>query len=346
MFSPEKLTRFLTRFLLVALPTLAVLLAMGLVTELSRREVAVLNARFLLAAMRHMVPGLMALVAVDLLAARFAQGPYKMKGLAEARSVVYRCILGLSKFGPWLRIAEGMPNEEDHILNRAGGPGHLVVYNDSAVLLERSGQFTGIAKKGFVRLKPFEKMYTIVDLRPKRWVHAVKAMSKEGIPITCEAEIAYQIDDEGLQPADDEPHPAPKYKIFQAAVCTWIREANRRTGTRAMDWGGRVIISETEGSLRTILSQYPLDRLIGLTLDSTNPREEIRQELEKQLRTGVPKLGAKILSVALGDIKVDHRLWRVGNRCRTDRVAIVRERDPCEHRYCARVVQHDIALKS
>jgi hypothetical protein len=231
-----------------------------------------------------------------------------MKSLAEARSFIYRCLFGLSKFGPWLRIAEGAPGEQDHVLNQVGGPGHLVVYNDSAVLLERSGQFTRIAKKGFVRLEPFEKTYAIVDLRPKRWVYPVKAMSKEGIPITCEAEIASQIDDEGLQPTDEEPYPAPERKIFQAVVCTWIREANRPTQTRTMDWGGRVIISETEGSLRTILSQYPLDRLIGLAPDSINPREEIRQELETQLRKGVPKLGAKILSVALGDIKVDHEV--------------------------------------
>jgi hypothetical protein len=328
MFSPEKLTRFLTRFLVVVLPTLAVLFAMGLVTELSRREAANLNARFLLAVMRDMVPGLLALVAVDLLAARFVQALYKMKSLAEARSFIYRCLFGLSKFGPWLRIAEGAPIEQDHVLNQVGGPGHLVVYNDSAVLLERSGQLTRIAKKGFVRLEPFERIYTKVDLRPKRWVYPVKSMSKEGIPITCEAEVAYQIDDEGLQPTDEEPYPAPERKIFQAAVCTWIREANRPTEARTMDWGARVIISETEGSLRAILSQYPLDRLIGLTLDSTNPREEIRRELETRLRQNVPELGARILSVALGDIKVDNEVtqqWIEAWRARWERWAAERK---------------------
>jgi len=133
-------------------------------------------------------------------------------------------------------------------------------------------------------------------------------MSIEGIPVSCEAEVAYQIDNEGLEPTEEEPYPAPEQKIFQAAVCTWIRETDRPAEDRTMDWSGRAIIGETEGSLRTILSQYPLDRLIGLTLDSANPREEIRQELETQLRKGVPKLGAKILSVTLGDIKVDHEV--------------------------------------
>ena len=308
MFNPEKLTGFLGRFLIVLLPTSAVLFGLGLVTELASREAAELDAEFWLAVVRDMVPGLMALIAIDLLAARFVQALYKTESLAEARSFMYRSLFGLAKFGPWLRITEGMSSGKDQVLNQVGGRGHLVVFNDSAVLLERGGQFTRIAKKGFVRLDPFEKIYTIVDLRPKRWVYPVKAMSKEGIPITCEADISYQIDNEHLEPTDDEPYPAPDSRIFQAATCTWIREANLPAETRTMDWSGRVIISETEGSLRTILSQYPLDRLIGLALVNANPREEIREELETQLRNSVPTLGAKILSVALGDIKVDHEV--------------------------------------
>jgi len=152
MFSPEKLTRFLSRFLAVLLPTLAVLFAMALVTELSHREAPRLNALFLLAVIRDMVPGIIALVAVDLLAARFVQALYKMKSLAEAISFMHRCLFGLSKFGPWLRVTEGASGGKDQVLNQAGGPGHLVIYNDSAVLLEKGGQFTRIEKKGFARL--------------------------------------------------------------------------------------------------------------------------------------------------------------------------------------------------
>jgi len=328
MFNPEKLTSFLGRFLIVLLPTLAVLFGLSLVTELARREAAEPSTQFWLAVVRDMVPGLMALMAIDLLAARFVQALYKTESLAEARSFMYRSLFGLAKFGPWLRITEGMSSGKDQVLNQVGGRGHLVVFSDSAVLLERGGQFTRIAKKGFVRLDPFEKIYTIVDLRPKRWVYPVEAMSKEGIPITCEADVSYQIDNEDSEPTDDEPYPAPDSRIFQAATCTWIREANRPTETRTMDWTGRVIIGETEGSLRTILSQYPLDRLIGLALVSANPREEIRQELETQLRKSVPTLGAKILSVALGDIKVGHEVtqqWIEAWQARWERWATERQ---------------------
>jgi len=308
VFSPEKLTRFLGKFLIAVVPVLAVLLALAVVTELIQGEGSRSPALFLLAVIRDMAPGVAALVVVDLLAARFVQALYKMGSLAEASSFMHSCVFGLSKFGPWLRITEGASGGKDQVLNQAGGPGNLVIYNDSAVLLERSGQFTRIEKKGFARLQPFEKVYSIVDLRPKRWVYPVKAMSREGIPVICEADVAYQVDGGGLEPTEEEPYPVPEDTAFRAAVCTWIREASRPAESRIMDWSGRVIISETEGSLRTIVSQYPLDRLIGLTLDSANPREEIRQELETQLRKNVPKLGAKILSVTLGDIKVDNEV--------------------------------------
>lgn len=72
-----------------------------------------------------------------------------------------------------------------------------------------------------------------------------------------------------------------------------------------MDWGGRIIISETEGNLRTILARYPLDTLIGLSSSQNrDTREEIRQQLESELVAAAPKLGARILKVELGDIRV------------------------------------------
>jgi regulator of protease activity HflC (stomatin/prohibitin superfamily) len=253
-----------------------------------------------------------ALAAAYLLTSRFAQHLYRFENLHEARGFVSRCLFGLMSFVPWLRVTGGaIDGDEDHVLMRVGGPGHLVVYNDNAVLLERGGRFTRVCtrvagKKEFPRLERLERIYNIVDLRPKRWVLPVGAMSKEGIPITCEAEISYQIDSEGIPPTEEVPFPASQEKIFQAATCDWFREAYEPRDTRTMDWSRRVVIGETAGSLRTILARYPLDRLVGLTsLGSVNAREEIRSELEENLRAGVGKLGARILGVELGDIRIE-----------------------------------------
>jgi SPFH domain / Band 7 family len=316
MFNPKKAARFMGKLLAIVLPILVLALALGILTELNRRGVSSTERRvawqFWVTAARATIPTIVALLAVYLLAARFVLALYKLKNLTEARSFVHHVLFGLFKFGPWYKVAGGIAEaSDDHVLKRAGGPGQLVVYNDTAVLLEQGGQFARVCapsqKPEFPRLAPFEKIYHVIDLRPKRWVYDVSAMSSEGIPVTCQADISYQIDDEGILPTEQVPFPASDDTIFRAATCTWIREADRPEEARTMDWGGRVIVSETEGNLRTIISQYRLDRLVGLdSQEDENPREEIRRELEKRLRAAAPKLGARILSVSLGDIRVDH----------------------------------------
>lgn len=336
MFNPQRLAKFLAKFWSVLLPVFGIAFALSLVTEVSVRHAdiadLVVYRDFWLSIIRDVAPFMLALIGVYVLAIRFVQGVYGIEDSSEARHTVNRLLFGLSSFGPWLRVAGGIAEgDENHTLKRVGGPGHLVVYNDSAILLQKGGEFSRVVGKGFPRLEPFESIYETVDLRPNRWVYSVSAMSKEGIPITCEADISYQIDNEGVSPTEEMPFPVSEQKIFQAATCTWIREADRSADTRTMDWAGRVIISETEGNLRTILSRYPLDQLIGFTsMERDNPREEIRQELEWRLRSAVPKLGAQILSVELGDIKVQDRItqqwidaWRAEwNRWATERKAI------------------------
>jgi hypothetical protein len=126
-----------------------------------------------------------------------------------------------------------------------------------------------------------------------------------GSPITCEVDISYQIDDEGALPTEELPFPMSREKIFQATTCTWIREAYLPEGDRTLDWGSQLVVGVAGGTLRTILAQYPLDRLVGLvTQPGENPREEIRQSLETELAAAAPGLGARILAVGLGDIRV------------------------------------------
>jgi regulator of protease activity HflC (stomatin/prohibitin superfamily) len=313
MINPAKMARFLGKLFLVLLLIFAPILGLVLFTELRVADTSIRDVagswRFWLLVGRDLVPAVIALLGVYILAARFVQRLYRLSSLGEARSYVHHSLFGLWSFGPWLRSAEGvLEGGPEHVLNRLGGPGHLVIYNDSAVLLERAGKFMRVQGKGFLGLEPFERAYGVVDLRPLRRVHEVFALSKEGIQIVCEADISYQIDTEAQEPTEEEPYPASDETVFRAATCTWVREANRPQESRTMDWADRVILSEAEGTLRTLLARCTLDQLIGLTDPrDRNHREEIRAALEGELRAGVAKLGAQILGVELGDIRVaDH----------------------------------------
>jgi regulator of protease activity HflC (stomatin/prohibitin superfamily) len=311
MINPKKLAQFLARALTIILPILAIVLVLSLATELSHRDASWgtlrRSWRFWLSLGRDMLPSIVALLAAFFLASRYVQALYGIDDLSVARWHVLHRLFGLIKFAPWLKVTEGTADgDEKHILNRLGGPGHLVVYNDSAVLLDQAGRFTRVESSKFPPLAPYERIYCVVDQRPKRRVYEVDAMSREGIPIRCEADISYQIDNDGVGATEDRPFPATKEKLFLAATRTWIREAKWPKESRSLDWSDRVVISEAAGNLRSLLARYPLDRLIGLLGPSgVNQRDELRQQLETRLRAAAPQLGARILRVELGDIRVD-----------------------------------------
>jgi hypothetical protein len=202
-------------------------------------------------------------------------------------------------------IIASRPDNDDHVLRRIGGPGGILVYNDSAVVLERAGKLTRVVRgPAFAFLERFEKVYDVVDLRPQNWVYPVSALTREGIPITCGADVTFQIDDGGQPSSTKTVYPALEGAVLKAATCKWVREADRFEDE--LDWAGRVVISNTEGTLRTLLARTRLDELVPVPFrrrQSTAKRMEIQQQLEATLRASVPALGAKSTRVYLGDIE-------------------------------------------
>jgi regulator of protease activity HflC (stomatin/prohibitin superfamily) len=256
---------------------------------------------FWLFVLLNMVPGLVAVVIVCWLAASFVQSLYGLKSKGEGWGFLVHSMFGLPGLRPYLIIKEGaIQGDEDHVLRRVGGPGALIIYNDSAVVLQRAGRLTKVLGSGFSFLEPFEKIWDVIDLRPQRWEFAVSAMTQEGISVTCHADISFKIDDGGQKSTLETPHPMTEEAVFRAATSKWIREAWRTEPDRLMTWTKMVIIGETEGTLRSILARYPLDQLVDPAT-----RRKIQAELEEALHRSVPELGAKIQRVALGDIQLE-----------------------------------------
>jgi hypothetical protein len=329
MFSPQRAAKYLAKVVAKLLPVLGVVLVLGVLTNVRQTGSDWHDAQFWLGVAANVVLAFLAVLGAELLGARFVQSLYGIERLGEARGIVHRSLFGLFKFGPWVRVHEGQARDGAvDVLSRVGGPGHLVVYNNNAVLLQKAGRFTGVHSREFVPLERFEKLYEIVDLRPARKILPVNAMSKEGIPVTCEADIAFQIDGGQQPPSEVEPYPASQERVFAAATSAWIREASRTRQKRNMNWSDRVIF-EAECALRAILAQYTLDRLIGLLSPGTsNPREEIRAKLEEELSVQAPALGARILGVELGDIRAKDEVtqqWIEAWKARWERWATERQ---------------------
>lgn len=308
MFNWRRLGRFLGIMLAIAIPFLIMAFGLAVFTELftHQEELPELltTADFWLELGLNVLPMIAAMVLVLWFAGRFLVKVYQLDSWQEGMAFLVRSRCGLRGFRPWARIEKGAVCEGGSaVLDKAGGPGNVVIYQDSAVVLERGGRLTRILGRGIHDLKRFEKIYEVVDLRPKRAIHTVKAMTREGIPVQWDVELQYQIDSGDEVAADDAPYPMSPEAVLHAATSKWVR-GNSRTQPD-LRWEDRLTFVETDRHLRLMLASRRLDQLIGLTADQRAVREAIQTELETRVRQVAPKTGGKILGVRLDSLSVE-----------------------------------------
>jgi len=256
-------------------------------------------------------PGALAAGVAFFLASHFVASLYKLDNWRAGAGHIWRCIFGQPSFRPYVHVLEGKEiKATDDVLLKVGGPGSILIYNDSAALLERGGRLTRVLGPGkkVSRLEPFEKVRDVLDLRPMHWEYQVEAMSKEGIRVAVSADIEFQIDTGGRRPTDESPYPALDDAIFRASTGRWMGDPDTDED-QSFDWARRVVISETEKSLRGIIARYKLNELVGLELQPTSearqPRQDIQRKLREALEEPAARLGVQINKVRLGTIKVD-----------------------------------------
>lgn len=313
--------------------------SVGLLFGLVRLVIVLLPATLL-----DSIPAFAALALAVLLASRFILTLYDTKDLKEAFDFLSRNMLGMTGLRPLMIVREGhVAVGEGTLYDRVGGRGLLIVYNDSAAVIEKGGQLVRVVGPSLGFLKPFERIWEIVDLRHQRWPFTVDAMTKEGIPVSCEADITFKIDERYIDEEGNvrikppvktttptitdeaiaaelskagitEPLPYTDEAVFNAATSTWVRIHQPDHEEQLRRWTGRVMIGEVEGSLRNIIARYQLDWLMRPHVEGgPHSREQIRRQLQDSLHKALPvgnMLGARILQVELGQIRVKDEIAR------------------------------------
>jgi regulator of protease activity HflC (stomatin/prohibitin superfamily) len=353
MFNLRKMVQAWGRFFGVVLPLLLAVVILSLITELHVHHISLSaflaapeRAReFWPAIVRNVIPSLVVMLIANWLAARFVLSLYRLQKLKQGFDFLWRWRFGQARFAPYLLIEKGeISKDKDKVLTRIGGPGNLVIYHDSAVVLERAGCLTRVEPSDFVPVEAFEKVYKIIDLRPKRKTYEVKAMTREGIRVTCEVDLRYQIKGRrDKEPTERLPYPMLRWEVLKAATCTWKCEPLPGViEDEELDWEKLVILAHVETILRSVLARYPLDQLIGPAgweENEPHPRQEIREELERRLRSGVRELGVEILSVNLGNIVVQDEVteqWIAAWKAKWER-QMMQRRAEGEAEYVAQV---------
>ncbi len=305
---------------------------------------ALLNAFILIVsllpvAVFNSLAALAALAVIPWLASHFIHTLYGTKNLKEAYDFLDRNVFGMQGMQPIIIVKEGhVAVGAGSLHDRVGGRALVIVYNDSAVVVEKGGQLVHVTGPVFGFLKRFERFWEVVDLRHQRWPFTVGAMTKEGIPVACDADITFKIDDrftdekgnvrtkapvtiadsmtvdaaidaELAKAGIGKPLPYTDTAVFKAATSIWVRIRQPNHSEQLRKWTGRVLMSEVEGALRGILFQYRLDELMRPSGPGRkHPRKEIQEKLERKLRdtlTVQNKIGARVLRVDLGQIDVD-----------------------------------------
>lgn len=266
-----------------------------------------------LASVQGALPVIGALVAVPLFAARLLHELYDIETLKEAHDFLNRLRFGSIGKAPKLLAKEGhLASADGTAASRAGGPGLLIVYNDTAVVTELSGRTHRVLGPGPHTLQRYERLWRAVDLRPQRRVQEVSALTKEGIPVACDLDISFKIasSSPGSPPIGSGsghkgagPHPCAQDAVFRAATTTWIPDT-AGSQPSSMTWDHRAV-QLAEDTLRDILATYRLDWLLQAPQpDQPHPRDQIRDRLETVVEDALPTVGAKLLEIELGTLQV------------------------------------------
>jgi regulator of protease activity HflC (stomatin/prohibitin superfamily) len=304
-----KMLRYSVKVMLAVMLVFGTLFILAFLAELGKASFSLLNV------IRNMLPGALGIGAAIVLASHFVATLYALDNWVDGATHIIRGIFGQPTMKPIMIVSEGKVNAlaSDKVLVRVGGQGGILIYNDSAVVLEQGGRLTRVLGPGsFDKLACFERVHDVIDLRPMRWDYEVEALSREGIPVTVSVDVTFQINTGGQASSDSIPYPALDQAVFTASTCRWMRSPEGGEDDQYFDWARRVIISNTEGDLRGIIARYPLDVLVGLENSSASnkaiPRRTIQDELKKKLQKSCSSLGAQINEVWLGRIKVHDKV--------------------------------------
>jgi regulator of protease activity HflC (stomatin/prohibitin superfamily) len=267
-----------------------------------------------------MVPGLLGLAAVLGASTAFVRDVYGIRDWRSALGYVRLLLFGrapLSLFDlkpsatplapyPFITVQQGRIDEkhEDTLLARLGGPGNAIVFNDSAVFLERFERFTRVAGPGQVFLQRFERIREVMDLRPQERSSVAKALTKDGIPVQTEVQVRFQLARPPaslVRPEPDVPHPVYKWALIHAGQCH-LRAVNVDSGEESIaHWPERA--SGVGGTMRALIAEYRLDELLEPYEPGRDPRREIAQRLFQKLEDGGRNFGAQILEVRMGALE-------------------------------------------
>lgn len=179
----------------------------------------------------------------------------------------------------------------------AGGPGRVVIPPEYAVQMERNGRLSYVAGPGVARLRRFEKVYKLIHLRHIVRRKTVKALTRDGIPVTVEIVVHSRI-----QSSSD----ASQQVLFpfDKGAIRRLTYSTLYTKKEFQKWEERPI-GLSENVLNEVLSKYRLDELFEPLDEVADPHLVIQDEVRRKMNQLMRSTGIQVTDVWLGQFQLE-----------------------------------------
>lgn len=252
--------------------------------------------------LRHLIPLGAGVILGNYVVIDLVQHLYNLSDRAAARRLLGRFTGGRAK-----PLALNRPNFAEqrlqHSLLHIGGPGFVNVAASDVIVTEINGRFERVLGAGRQKLKRFEYIRSILDLREqKRFNNDVVLFTREGLNVHTSVEIVFR-----LQRSQPGPEHAHLY-TFQADSIQKAAYAQTVSDHGIGRWDGAPL-PIAMGQLRKLVSRMRLDELIEpKQVFDNRPHPELQNQVEGKTRQILQNIGVELISVGIGALRFDQEV--------------------------------------
>lgn len=245
-----------------------------------------------LSVLRHFIPLIIGVVSAWLIATELLVQLYELPSTSDGSKMLSRLISGkgstVSLNRP--RFAEQQVTEE---LVRTGGPGYVNISASDVAVTTINGRFERVLGGGHQRLRRFERVIAMLDLREQEREHkAVTLMTKDGLQLHTNVQCNFYLE---RRPDPNQPNLDYTFddeSVYRAAFATAVTQ----TGSRRWD---DLPLQVAIAQLRQIVSSKRLDQLIdpNYVFDRA-PHPAIQAQMEQDSRDILRGYGIYLVSAS------------------------------------------------
>ena len=169
--------------------------------------------------------------------------------------------------------------------------GYVIIHHGNAVVFERFGRPSRVVPAAFVCKEPFELIRAVVDLTRQIEDRTETFFTKDGIPLTTEVRVCFQIDSGGRLPTAEDIYPFSEEAVLNAVyvVPDWKAYTMETSLALLRDMVCRYYLGEIYDPLKKLSSRRGVDTRV----------HRLRDKLQDSLSEITPAWGVKIHKVEL-----------------------------------------------